>query len=149
MSYTWWEIFMYFACINGIPSPGTVLHNAACKGNIIIIRISIKTLFKSYLLIETIPVTPQFWCGQSFVSKKEKGPHKFSRNRNHFQSVISTCTFQPTQLGNCRNTSICEEFKLAILLERYIQAPWFNTDIRLVSFLRLMFTVFLWCLYLH
>ena len=65
---------------------------AQCKGNIII-RISIKILFKSYLLIEYIPVTPQ--CGgQSFVSKKEKGLlNSLNRNQVITFGFISTCTF--------------------------------------------------------
>ena len=42
--------------------------------------------------------------------------------------IISTCTFKPaaTQLENCWHTSICEEFRLAILLE-YIQASLKST----------------------
>lgn len=64
---------------------------AQFKGNIII-RISIKILFKSYLLIEYIPA-PQYG-GQSFVSKKEKGLLN-SANRNQVITFgfISTCTF--------------------------------------------------------
>ena len=56
---------MYFS-INGTLSPGrlVVWHNATLKGKIII-RISIKILFKSYLLIEYIPVM-QFMVSHLF-----------------------------------------------------------------------------------
>ena len=45
-------------------------------------------------------------------------------HQRFMKRIISTCTFKPppTQLENCWHTSICEEFRLAILLE-YIQTP--------------------------
>ena len=58
-----------------------VWHNATLKGNIII-KISIKILFKSYLLIEYIPVT-QFVVSHLF-QKVERGL-KFSQHDDHSQ----------------------------------------------------------------
>ena len=76
-------------------------------------------------------------------------------HQRFMKRIISTCTFQPTQLGNCWHTSICEEFKLAILFE-YIEAPWSNTYIHPLCYSHLMsalvFAVFpccLWTLYLY
>ena len=72
-------------------------------------------------------------------------------HQRFMKRIISTCTFQPTQLGNCWHTSICEEFKLAILFE-YIEAPWSNTYIHLLCYSRLMsalvFAVFP-CIYIN
>ena len=83
---------MYFS-INGTLSPGrlVVWHNATLKGKIII-RISIKILFKSYLLIEYIPVM-QFMVSHLF-KKNRKGVLN-SLNMMITLSFISTCTFLP------------------------------------------------------
>ena len=59
-----------------------VWHNATLKGKIII-RISIKILFKSYLLIEYIPVT-QFMVSHLFLKKSERGL-KISQHDDHSQ----------------------------------------------------------------
>ena len=66
-------------------------------------------------------------------------------HQRFMKRIISTCTFQPTQLGNCWHTSICEEFKLAILFE-YIEAPWSNTYIHLLCYSCLMSNVSAKCL---
>ena len=80
-------------------------------------------------------------------------------HQRFMKRIISTCTFKPppTQLENCWHTSICEEFRLAILLE-YIQTPlWTAPPVQCTHNLLFTFDVcpnvcfvnLYCCLYLH